>query len=144
MSDHTPIETESMVGFDLDGVAPMDACDPKNDTTIVVFPGRNSDGTPRVLQREASDVSYMAPETVRRRFADRLRDAGYQEPIIPRRCAVDDCDNWTHQITCGRCEEELEALPEDPAPIPWKTVVAWSLAVGVVLGVALFLAMGAK
>ena len=89
--------TESMV-------SPHDACD----TTRIVLPGPMLDPTPRVLQRQADDLAFCAPETL----AAKLRAIGYREPILPRTCAVDGCINFTHELICQDCEIEIEALAQ--------------------------------
>lgn len=90
--------TESMV-------SPHDACN----TTRIVLPGPLLPPAPRVLQRQADDLAFCAPETL----AAKLRAIGYREPILPRTCAVDGCVNLTHELICQDCEIELEALAQD-------------------------------
>lgn len=94
--DTTP--NEAMVSL------PHDACD----STIVVAPGPMLDPTPIVLQRQASDLAFCAPETL----AAKLRAVGYREPILPRTCAVDGCANFTHALICQDCEIEIESLAQ--------------------------------
>lgn len=101
MNNDTP--TESMVSLPA-----HDACDPGHDTTIVVAPGPLLPPTARVLQRQADDLAFCAPENL----AAKLRAIGYREPILPRTCAVDGCPNFTHDVICQDCEIEIEALAQ--------------------------------
>lgn len=96
-NDTTP--SESMVHLpanDADGVS------------FITLPGPLLPPTPRVLQRQADDLAFCAPETL----AAKLRAIGYREPILPRTCAVDGCVNFTHELICQDCEIELEALAQ--------------------------------
>lgn len=92
--------TESMV-------SPHDACD----TTRIVLPGPLLPPAPRVLQRQADDLAFCAPETL----AAKLRAIGYREPIlpVPSLCAVDGCGQMTHTTICFDCATEIEWMARE-------------------------------
>ena len=128
----------SHIGYDKDcsscmdhvrAVAHHDLCD----TTIVVAPGPLLPPTPRVLQRQADDLAFCAPETL----AAKLRAIGYREPILPRTCAVDGCVNLTHELICQDCEIELEALAQQEEDDKRLARAFWPVARVVVAIIAL-------
>lgn len=116
MTDDTPIGTESMV--DLDGVPPAE------DTTRIIFPGPHLAAKPRVLSREADDVAFMSPEVLR----EKLRRAGYQEPICGhfcRGCSAELPAGAVCGAYCYRCAEEIAAVHAEEG-ISWSTI-GWFL-----------------
>lgn len=109
-NDTTP--NEAMVSL------PHDACD----TTIVVAPGPMLDPTPIVLQRQANDLAFCAPENL----AAKLRAIGYREPVlpVPSPCAIDGCDNVTHDTICRDCTEEIDFMQRQEADRRSRTKTA--------------------
>lgn len=85
-------------------LAHSDATPTESMVSLPPFDGRDSDGKPRVLSRQAEDTAYMAPEMV----AAKLR-ALYKEPHY---CRTVNCENEVDHCGdhCPRCTSEIEAL----------------------------------
>lgn len=94
---------------------------PGEETTRIILPGPLAEPVPRVLSRKAEDTAYMAPEVIRKRFANRLREAGYQEPEL--------------QVASTYLNQTSKSpVLGNPKSVPWSTVIVWSVIIGGVIG----------